>query len=149
MPGFLIVGLTSDNWLKTNETAHQMFLPMKCAFFPSGRSRGALGEREKPWEVRIAQAAAVSLQGALGSPEVPVTSPRAAQLLVSPGPSVSWAVPAVKAPRRETWSSPGEPDQKQVVPTRSVTVEKQILLLCITALHSSKSDLRRGTGSIP
>lgn len=46
-------------------------------FSPSGRSRGALGGKEKPLEVKIAQAVAVNLWGALGSLEVSVTSPRA------------------------------------------------------------------------
>lgn len=82
MPAFLMIALTSTNWLKMNEAAHQVFLPMQCAFFPLGRSRGAMGGTEKPWEARIAQAAAMSLQGALGSP-------RAAQPLGSPGSSVS------------------------------------------------------------
>lgn len=43
MPGFLMIGLTSTNWLKTNEAAHQMFFPMKCASFPRAN-------QEVPWE---------------------------------------------------------------------------------------------------
>lgn len=65
------------------------FSQSNVLFFPSGKSRGAMGGREKPWEVGIAQVTAMSLQRALGSPEVPVTSLRAAHLLGRPGPSVS------------------------------------------------------------
>lgn len=43
MPGFLMIGLTSINWLKMNEDANHMFFPMKCAFFPQAN-------QEVPWE---------------------------------------------------------------------------------------------------
>lgn len=43
MPAFLMIGLTSANWLKMNEATHQMFLPKKCAFFPQAG-------QEVPWE---------------------------------------------------------------------------------------------------
>jgi len=43
MPGFLMIDLTSANWLKMNEATHQIFLPVKCACFPRA-------EQEVPWE---------------------------------------------------------------------------------------------------
>lgn len=99
-----------------------------------------MGGREKPWEASTAQVAAMRPQGTLGSPEVPVTS--SWEALAPPCPERYWLS------KRQEDRHGGEPDQKQVVPTSSVTVEKQ-RLLCISALHPCKSDLHRDSGSIP
>lgn len=46
MPGFLMIGLTSINWLKMNEATCLMFFTMKCVFFPR-TNQGVPWEGEK------------------------------------------------------------------------------------------------------
>lgn len=50
MPACLVIGLTSANSLKTNGAPHRMFLPMKCAFFPSGKIKRCPGRVGKALE---------------------------------------------------------------------------------------------------